>query len=108
MAMLYKIARFLEPVTAKIGLRFDAVAVVRKNCIDVFVAELSPEKFAAEKRPVAHDDFAVWPFALCVKLERVIRRVFASLCFFQRFRFAAEMRDEERVFVLEIVQILQN
>jgi len=83
MQMLDKIPRFFEPVAAKIRLGFDAVAVVRENCIDIFVAELASQKFSAEKRRVAHDHIAAWPFAFCVKFERVIRRVFASLRFFQ-------------------------
>jgi hypothetical protein len=37
--MLDQVARLFEPVTAKIGLRFDTVSVVRKDCIDIFISE---------------------------------------------------------------------
>ena len=34
--------------------------------------------------------------------------MFASLRFFQRFRFAAKVRNEKRIFVLEVFKILQD
>src|SRR5439155_18238426 len=91
-----------------VGLRFDAIAVVRKSCIDIFIAEFTSQKLASEEGGIAYENIATWPFALGVKLERFIRRMFASLCFLQRLGFAAKMRDEERVFVLEVFQILKN
>src|SRR6266481_10081510 len=72
--VLDKIARFLEPVTTKIRLRLDTIAVVRKNCIDIVVAEFATQQFSAEERWITHDHIAAWPFAFCVKLQSVIRR----------------------------------
>ena len=81
--MLDKIARFLKPVTTEISLGFDAIAVVRENRIDIFIAEFAAQKFAAEERWVTNDDIALRPFAFGIKFQRIVSAVFASLRFFQ-------------------------
>ena len=106
--MLDQLARLLEPVTAEIGLRFDAVSVVRKNCINIFISKFAPQKFPAQEWRIADDHIALGPFAFSIELERIIGSMFAGPRFFQRFRFAAEMRHKERVIVLEVIEILQD
>ena len=45
--------------------------------------ELAAEFLCSQKRRIADDDIAAWPFAFGIKLERVIGGVFAGLRFLQ-------------------------
>ena len=75
---------------------------------DVIIAHFAAHQLIAKKRRIADDDIAARPFAFRVKLERVTGGVFPGLRFLQCFRFAAEMRDEQRVFILEMLQLLEH
>src|SRR6266566_5640229 len=107
-AMLNNIARLLEPVATEIGKTRNAVFINAPKFALIFPTKFFPDFAATQKWRIADNHVAAWPFSLGVKLERVIGGMFAGLRFFERFRFAAEMRDEERVFVLEVFQILQD
>src|SRR2546430_1310752 len=76
--------------------------------LHVISTHFAAHQLIAQKRRIADDDITRRPFAFCVKFERVISSVFARLSFFQCFCFAPKMRNQEGVFVLEMVQLLEH
>jgi hypothetical protein len=66
--MLNLLARFIEPITAKVRFRPYAARKILEKGANVGVAEFAAQEFPSKKRRIADDYFAFRPFAFSIKL----------------------------------------
>src|SRR3989442_1389580 len=95
---------FFKPVTAKVRLAGDAVAVDFPDFLDVIVAKFAAHGLVPKKRRIAVDHIALQPLAFCMEFQGIVPPALARLRFLERFGLAAEVRGEQGVFALEAVE----